>query len=234
MAAIYDKYKFPVLHDEREYTNMLAGLLPKGVIWGIGRLQYALEWVDTIWSSNEKTDTISATDEYQDVINGSWSGGTLALLLSCFGSELARIESDAWDVLNSTDPGVTTDSVLADWERNLGTLNDLSGTNPTVEERQIAAHSKLFGEFITTTEQAYIDYAATLGYTITIDQVPEGYQPRIMGVARMGYERMGGLGGYSIMQITVTAGDGTMEFFEDKMNKFKPAHAYIVYVDARP
>ena len=234
MAQIYEKFKFPVRHDEKDYARMVFGLLPKGVIWGVERFSYALEWIDTIWSSDVKTDTVGAADAYQDVISGSWSGGKLALLLSVIGSELSRIEEDAWDILNGTDPGVTTGDFLADWERNLGLPDSCTGVSPTVEERQIAAHAKLFAAYVSTTLQAYIDFADSIGYTITIDELPDDYQPRICGVSRCGYQRLGGYGSYSILEITVTAGDGTMDFFECKMNKFKPAHAYIVYVDARP
>ena len=233
MANEFDQYKFPILHGEESYARMMIGLLPKGVIWGVENLQYALEWVDTIWSTDEKVDTIDSTEEIQDVIDGSWSGDTLGLLLSCFGSELSRIEGKAWEVLNGTDPGVTTGNYLTDWERNLGLPGPCVTGSQSLDERQRAAHSKLFDEFITTTEQAYIDYAASLGYTITVDQNPDEYQPRIMGVARMGVERLGDRGGYGVMEIVVTDGDGTMEFLECKMNKFKPAHALLIYTDDR-
>lgn len=233
MAQIYEQYKFPVLHDEHDYARMVIGLLPKGVIWGVERLSYALQWVDTIWSSNVKQDTVSSGESIQDVTDGSWSGNTLGLLLSVIGSELAHIESDAWDVLNGTDPGVTTGQYLVDWENTLGLPDGCGGTSPTLEERQIAAHVKLYGGYVTTTLQQYIEFAASLGYTITINEAPEEYQPRLMGQARMGLERMGGLGGYLIMEITVTAGTGTMDFFECQMNAFKPAHAILTYVDAR-
>lgn len=234
MAQIYEKYKFPIMHDESDYINMMGGLLPKGVIWGLGKISYARQWIDTIWSADVKQDTISSGTEINDTTaGGSWTGGTLAMLYSVFGSELSRIEEDAWDVLNGTDPGITTGEYLADWERNLGLPDTCSATAPTVEERQISAHVKLFGGYVTTTLQEYEDYAESLGYTITIDESPDEYQPRLMGLARMGLERMGGLGGYLIMEITVTDGDGTMEFFECKMNDFKPAHAILTYVDAR-
>ena len=235
MAQIYEQYKFRKRHDESDYVRMMPGLLPKGVIWGIHAVQYAVEWVDTITSTDTVQDVVSGGEDIQDVSSASgWSGGKLGLLLSCFASELARIESDAWDVLNGTDPGVTTNSYLIDWERNLGLPDDCAGVSPTLEERQINAHSKLYGGYVTTTLQAYIDYAASLGYTITIDESPDEYQPRLIGQARMGVERIGGLGGYLIMEITVTAGTGTMDFFECKMNSFKPAHAILTYVDARP
>lgn len=235
MAAIYDKYKFSVKHDEEDYINMMSGLIPRGIIWGLGKISYALQWVDTVWSSDVKTDTTTSSEIYQDVTaGGTWNGGTLALLYSVFASEFARIEKDAWDVLNGTDPGVTTDAYLADWERNLGLPDTCSGGTPTIEERQIAAHIKLFGGYVTTTLQQYVDYAASIGYTITIDETPDEYQPRLIGQARMGLERMGGLGGYLIMTITITGGTGTMEFFECRMNAFKPAHAILLYVDARP
>lgn len=233
MAQIYDKYKFPVLHGDEDYTKMVIGLLPKGVIWGVERINYALEWVDTIWSADVKQDTISSGETIYDTKGGAWSGNTLGLLLSVLGSELAHIEEDSWDVLNGTDPGVTTGQYLYDWERNLGLPDGCGGTSPTLDERQIAAHTKLYGGYVTTTLQAYIDFAAGLGYTITIDESPEEYQPRRIGLARMGVERLGGFGGFLIMEITVTDGDGTMEFLECQFKAFKPAHAILTYVDAR-
>lgn len=235
MAQQYDKYKFPIKYDEADYARMMPGLLPKGIIWGVQALSFAAQWLDTYTSTDIKTDTIATGTAYQDVTDSSeWSGGKFGLLLSVIGSELSRIEADAWDVLNGTDPGVTTGSFLADWERNLRLPDSCAEAAMTVEERQLEAHTKKFSEYVTTTVQSYINFAASLGYTVTVDESPDEYQPRLIGQARVGRERLGGLSGYLIMGITITAGDGTANFLECKMNKFKPAHAILLYTDARP
>jgi hypothetical protein len=80
------------------------------------------------------------------------------------------------------------------------------------------------------TKQAYIDYARQLGFAITIDDEPYSAEPRIMGVAIMGVEPMGGYGGYSVMKVTVTSGQTDIDLLKCAFRYKKQAHVTIIYV----
>ncbi len=101
----------------------------------------------------------------------------------------------------------------------------------TVEERQQQAHAKLFAAYEVTDLDFYLSYAAELGFNITVVQIPAEYAPRIMGVARMGVERMGGRGGFSILEVTINSGTSDNELLKCAFSKVKQAHVVIVYIE---
>lgn len=230
MTSEFEKFKFDVKHVESDYIKMVQGLLPKGIIWGNRLAKDAVEWIDTLTSTEIKQDSNTSDNIKQDTqkVVGD-SGDLLALVMSTLGSELSRLEALAWQVLNATDPGVTEGAILEDWERNLD-LPISCYVNQTLDQRQRAAHSKRFDEYISTTNQAYIDKAATLGFEITINEAPEEYQPFILDVATLGVESIGGTGGYNVLEITIVSGDGDVDLLKCELNKFKHADAILVYV----
>ena len=231
MAIEFNKFALPQLWFTEDYTRMLLGLLPKGMIWVLERF-VTTEIIQDIISGDTWQDTYTSPDEVQDVITAQADGSLLNNLMSCFASELERLEADAWRLLNSTDPGYATD-LLEDWERVQGLPEIcLEGQNLTLDERQRNAHAKLFDTYKTANAQFYIDYAASLGFEITIGEAPA--TPRIMGVARMGVERMSGSRGssaYSIMEITIVSGTGNSDLLKCAFNRVKQAHVQIIWVE---
>lgn len=226
MVAPYEQFNFRQRWDTNTYTGMLKSLLPKGVIW-LGRKFLLNEIIQDVIAGDEWQDTYDSVDEVQDAITAAAEDGDLLLrILSCFASELERLESDAWRLLNSTDPGVATD-LLEDWEEQLG-LPEACFKHLTlsVEERQRLAHAKMYGTHETTTEQWYIDYAASLGYTISIVESPNAATARLMGESGFGSDELtlGGRSGYSELQITINAGPLDNEVLKCAIMKVKQAH----------
>jgi hypothetical protein len=99
------------------------------------------------------------------------------------------VDGRAADLLErESDPRITVE-LLPDWERNWG-LPDPCYTAPqTVAQRQTAliARMTLWGS---QSRQWYIDFAAFLGYTITITE----YRPWMVGLDRCGDARVYGDG----------------------------------------
>lgn len=95
---------------------------------------------------------------------GSWlSKTTLAL-----ATEFARVSARAIDLLNEWDPRTAIET-LPEWETMLGLPDVCTTTIPTsVAARRNAITSKYIARG-GQTKQFYIDLAASLGYTVTID-----------------------------------------------------------------
>ena len=233
MAIEFEKFKLPQKYFEDDYLKMIRSLLPKGFLWVFERVSFSGIIQDVISHTNEWFDTVDAVREIQDTRSGGIAeGNLLTRLLQCFANELSRIEADAWRLLNETDPGVAVD-LLEDWERVLGLPEScFVDRELTIDERQRQAHVKLFQAAQTATRQFYIDYAASLGFTITVETEDLSTAPRRMGVARMGFERMGGSSGDSIFQITIHPGGASdNDFLKCSLNKVKPAHTIITYIE---
>lgn len=230
MATEFDQYKLRSRWNTTEYTHMFCSLLPRGLIWLCEGFTLPRVIQDVV-SGYTWQDSLSSSDEVQDVIQETGSAGNLLRrILSTMASELVRFEDDGWRLINETDPGVSTD-LLEDWERVLGLPESCFQDQAlSIEERQRQAHAKLFDTYKTTTEQFYVDYAETLGFVVTVTELPSATTPRRLGVARMGVERMGGRGGYSILEVTVISGTSDQDLLECAFAKVKQAHVIIVYV----
>jgi uncharacterized protein YmfQ (DUF2313 family) len=207
---------------------MVDGLMPTGVIWGAGDVATSTEFQDTSDSTEEWIDTDDGTEIYLDTFDAGWSGSKLDLLLSCIAAELARIEVEAWAVLNQTDPGVAVGTNLSGWETVLG----LAGIG-TESARQVDAHLKLFSPLITLTTGQIVSMAAAAGFTVTVneDQFEDDHE---CGVAICGAARCdAGAVGKCTVIVTVTAGTGSYFAVEETVALIAPAHAVIIWVDAR-
>lgn len=228
MVAPFDANAFPVKYLEADYIRMVQGLLPKGVIWGTGEIATADEWTDTPDSDTVLMDTPSATREVFDTVRAGWSGSKIDLLLSCFAAELARIEADAWGVLNQTDPGVAEGDFLTAWESQLGLVS--TGTDA---ERQTAANLKLFAPLQTLTAAHLIQMAADAGFTVTVDDTV--YRGRfVCGVAVCGDALCdGGQTGNSTVVVTVTAGTGDYSALQSAVAEITQAHVVVIWIDGR-
>lgn len=97
----------------------------------------------------------------------------LTRLLSAIAEEFARVDTRAEELLAEADP-YTTSELLPDWERVFD-LPDLClyAVSQTVSQRRLALVSKM-SLVDDLTKQFFIDLAASIGYTITIDENVDG------------------------------------------------------------
>ena len=233
MAQEFEKDVLPQRYFEDDYLEMFRGLLPRGIIWGFEIFIVEEIIQDVISASEEWQDTNDSLDVIQDVVSalGEADSSLLGRLLSVFAAELERLEKRAWELLAETDPGVSTE-LLEDWERVLALPED-PNIETNIENRQRAAHTKLWGENVTATFQYYIDYAARLGFVVTVEENPALYATRVLGVARMGRERFSGTrGGNSILLITIISASpsSNLEQLQKTFDRIKQAHATIIWV----
>lgn len=229
MVAIFSKNNLVQRWFTEDYTRMLKRCLPKGPIWLFEKYT-EVEVIQDVISGDTWQDVYENEDEViQDVIRGDGSGSVLMRLLSCFAEEFRRCEAEVIRIVNSTDPGVATD-LLPDWERVLGLPeNCLKGVEQTLEERQRSAHGKMFDTGRTTNKSFFEEYAESLGYDVTIEELPAISDPRIMGVARMGVQRMGNRGGYSVLKVIVNGSPPSTELLKCSFDREKQAHVVIIY-----
>jgi uncharacterized protein YmfQ (DUF2313 family) len=88
----------------------------------------------------------------------------------------------------------------------------------------------LFGSQ-TTNKQFYLDVAESLGYDITVEENIVDLNARIIGVARMNVEHMGGRSGNSRFQITINSGVLDNEILKCILEKVTQAHAVIYWIE---
>jgi len=232
MADEFTKFKLPQKWIAYDYLESLLTFLPDGFIWIFEKfildeiVQDVIGEDDTSWE-----DSTDSLDIVQDTTftDGS-DGNILRRVLSCFASELERIESSVWASINQSDPGVAIE-ILSDWENQLGLPEScFADLVLSIEERQRIAHAKLINSNQTANIEFYETYAESLGFDVTVEEIPEDSAPRIMGVAIMGVEPMGGYGGNSILRITVNSGTSDVTILQCAINKIKPAHITITWV----
>lgn len=149
----------------------------------------------------------------------------LTRLLAAFAEEFARVDTRADELLNEADPNATSE-MLADWERAFG-LPDLClySVPQTVVQRRAALVAKMtsVGDL---TAQFFIDLAASLGYTITIDENVDGsrFKWRVNSGSvsitpfRVGASRVG--------DPLRTWGD---ELLECTISSYQPAHTDVLF-----
>ena len=233
MTNPYIQFCWQVNRTDTSYLKMFYGLLPKGFIWVGRKILLGRIIQDVIEHQTEWQDTAGSTTVYQDVIRIAGEGDVLLRLLSCFGSELLRLEKFAIDLLNQTDPGVST-SLLADWERVLGLPGECFASEElSIEERQTLAHIKLFSTNQTPTMVWWIQLASDLGFEITITENAGSTNPRIYGAAdcvygdASGVPPYGGRGGWADMDIHIVSGTGNEKVLKCIFYLMKPAHCVI-------
>ena len=94
--------------------------------------------------------------------------------------ELQRVHVRALDLLNEMDPRTSVE-LLSDWERVLGLPDPCAGQAPTLAARQTQAFTRFKGDG-GQSKRFIIDFAANLGFTVTISN----YQDFRVGRARAG------------------------------------------------
>lgn len=90
-------------------------------------------------------------------------------LLMCFAIEFEELQQRITDLIREAIPGLSSE-LLPEWEEDLN-LPDLCSTlGQTEAERAQIAHSKFTGFYTGQSKQFYIDYAASLGAVITVQE----------------------------------------------------------------
>lgn len=152
-------------------------------------------------------------------------GAKLTQLLTALSEELARVDTRADELMVEIDPQ-TTSEMLADWERVFGLPNlCLYAVPQTVAQRRMALVAKM-SAVDDLTAQFFIDLAASLGYTVTIDENVDGspFKWRVNSA------------GVSITDFTVGAsvvGDPLREWgdelLECTVRSYQPAHTEVLF-----
>jgi len=178
VRSIVDSLKLVNRISEFQWSNFIVKLLPRGRIWNhIYRSVGGL--VDTIstggYSHNDNVP--GGGTSWQDNISTAASGKTskFSIFLSVFAAEFSRFWSRKTVLENEMVPGNAVE-LLEDYETILGLPDECTPDVPlTLQERQNLVHQKWTQgktnpdlEEITQSESYYIEYAANLGYTITI------------------------------------------------------------------
>jgi uncharacterized protein YmfQ (DUF2313 family) len=125
----------------------------------------------------EHTDSLSAflpggcLFEAKDI-----AGTNLRKTLTGLSGELKRMEDALIQFTSEYDPSKTT-SFITEWERMVGIPDACFDTSGTIEERRKHIVAKSFKSLGVATEQDFIDLAAFLGFTITIEHPEEFLLP---------------------------------------------------------
>lgn len=153
------------------------------------------------------------------------SGANLTKLLAALAQEPARIHSRAQNLIDESDPQTTTE-ILGDWERVFG-LPDLClyAVPQTVAQRRMALVAKM-SAVDDLTAQFFIDLAASIGYTVTIDQNVDGspfkWRVNSAGVSIMDFVVGAGVVGDALREW----GD---ELLECTVRSYQPAHTQVLF-----
>lgn len=111
-------------------------------------------------------------------------GAALGQLLDALAAEMARVDGRAAVLLREALPG-TSSELLTDWERVLG-LPDPCVTEPqTLSERRLAAHTR-FTLAGGQSKAFFIALAASLGYTVTVEDFPSAAAATSAGITFTG------------------------------------------------
>lgn len=105
---------------------------------------------------------------------------TLMITMRGLAEEFARLHARDCDLLEEAYPPTATET-LPDWERVCGLPDECTGPLETLQERREAVMAKL-GARGGQSRQYYIDLAAALGFTVTIDE----FRPMLASQCRAG------------------------------------------------
>lgn len=144
---------------------------------------------------------------------------TLTKLLSGFCPTLVALDTTAQGLIVDSNPSTTVE-MLPEWEAALGLPDPCLGGNPTLEQRQAAVRAR-FTAVGSESAAFLIQYAAQLGYTITV--TPQA--PFRVGISGMG-DPVGDEGSFTELLITCAALDSIIEC---ELNAIKPAHVTFIY-----
>lgn len=233
---------------ESAYLRAFRGLFPQGFIWGFNSVPSSDNAIqDAITAPDQIQDQVGGPDSIQDSIFGTLGGLVASTkfgnFISVFSTEVWRFQNRIYDLYKESIPGLSVE-LLPDWERAAGIPNAciISVDDLTLEERQCNVHAKIFlrpsGGL---TKQFYIDYAATLGFTIVITEFSTLSQPFLVGPVGVDPFDIGGRMGDRInsstsvanVQFEIVAGPTDPEQIarlQCEINELKPAHVVITWI----
>ena len=169
-------------------------------------------------------------------------GSTLTEFLYGQAEEFARVDERSNDLLVERNT-LYTNELLSDHENDLGLPNECSQEDETITERRNTAHAK----FISLGEQNpqyYIDIAAAMGWTITINE----FSPFICGSSASG-DMCGDSNVIFYWEVLIDLESRNTIFFESGqsqsgdliqyvagldslmciLNQYKPAHTQVIF-----
>jgi uncharacterized protein YmfQ (DUF2313 family) len=169
-------------------------------------------------------------------------GTPLGDLLDGLALELARVDARADVLLREADPGQASE-LLADWERVLGLPDPCLTTAQTTPERKAAARTRytLVGG---QSAQFFVDLAASIGYTVTVEDFPTEAAAIAAGITYTGdgwaYSwRVNVAAGTVVRDFRVgtgAAGDALrswgVEELECVIKRYAPAHTIVFFAYA--
>ncbi|RMG60292.1 MAG: DUF2313 domain-containing protein [Gammaproteobacteria bacterium] len=164
-------------------------------------------------------------------------GSNLSALLSALAGEPALIDALIEALAEEADPR-TTYALLSDWERVTGLPDPCAPAARTLAERRDALLARLTGRG-GQSRQYYIDQAASLGYTITIEEfrphnVTMGVNAPIAG-SDWAYAFRVHAPASTVRTLTVKSGVNEplrswgVEALECSINSDKPAHTTALF-----
>lgn len=190
-------------------------------------------------------------DEYGDALAGllptgaAWPRDPQSALLRLVRSlavELERMDQRAAQLLAETDPASTSE-LLPDWERVVGLPDPCVTTGQTVAERRQALEGRLTsvgGQ----SRRFFIELAARLGYSITIDEFASAAAATAAGIpyAGDGWAHTWRVNVPTTVAVTpFRVGAGSVgeplrvwsnEVLECQFNRYKPAHTRVLFAYA--
>jgi len=156
--------------------------------------------------------------------------------------EFARVDGRSADLLIERDTRLASE-LLIDHELDLGLPDECSPETQTIQERRLAAHSRLIA-LGQQNPAYYIELAAAYGWTVTITE----YSAFICGIHGM-EDACGDSDNFFYWKVTITIGGGAIVYFvcgssecgdylsflgdvDDMIcvfNKYKPVHTRILW-----
>lgn len=167
------------------------------------------------------------------------SGTGQMRLVEALAVELARVDLRGSQLLGEVDPAATSE-LLSDWERVVGLPDPCVTRAQTVAERRMALEGRLTavgGQ----SKRFFIDLAARLGYSVTIDEFASAAAATAAGVVFTGSEWA------HIWRVNVPVAVATVPFragagcageplnawsnevVECQFNRYKPAHTRVLF-----
>jgi uncharacterized protein YmfQ (DUF2313 family) len=190
-------------------------------------------------------------DEYRDALaallpsGAAWPRDPQSVLMrfvAALAVELSRVDARAAQLLAETDPAATTE-LLSDWERVVGLPDPCVTKAQTIAQRRQALEGRLTavgGQ----SRRFFIELAARLGYSITIDEFRSAAEATAVGITFTGDEWAHTWRVNVPMTVSITyfrVGSGAVgeplrawsnEVLECQFNRYKPAHTRVLFAYA--
>ncbi|WP_163371087.1 YmfQ family protein [Endozoicomonas acroporae] len=133
-------------------------------------------------------------------------GSRFVKTMRAYADSLARLDKRADDLINELDPR-TTYELLPEWERCFGLPDGCSTQGQTLEERQQQVHNRFVGKW-GQSRAFFISIAASLGYTITIDE----FVPFRCGLMQLGIDELNHEDSAFCWRVNIRISDNAREF----------------------